>query len=256
MAITDPTDIANLTCWLDASQESFDDLDLVATFTDQHTTTNDWTQATEGNQPTFLDDQFPSGLPGVDFDGTDNWLGGPDLDVIMGPYQWSIFIALVVNSIGTDAADSLAYENDGIIVELNGNWGMHLRSSVPSFQSYGWSGSQVDTAAVTISTGAPGHVLHSRTSGFEGNIIGSVDGGTESSTSHADQAALGVGNIGSNYQTNYADITIGEMVVYDAVLNGTQVTDVNNYLIAKWFTVPSGAAVKDVIGLGVIPWAR
>jgi hypothetical protein len=67
--ITDPTNIADLECWYDATQST---ITLgtganVAEIEDLSGNLEDATQATEGNQPDLLADEFGAGLDGIDF---------------------------------------------------------------------------------------------------------------------------------------------------------------------------------------------
>lgn len=232
MAISAPTDIANCTCWLDASQETFANGDPVETWTDRTGLGRHFTRTAGGStRPTFVTGWSSTGKPGIDFDGTDDYLElNAATDTLIDTTDWTVGVFFEANTIGSDDAFN-PYANDAIVSGDTGNFGLHLRSTGATLQGYGWD-TNADFATKTISTGTE-YVAQFRYDGS--SIYLSVNGGTESSVAHGTNASLGADTyIGVNFTTVYADITVGEIAFYDRALSGSEVADLNTYLYLKW----------------------
>lgn len=106
-----PLALPSLRLWLDASQLTLNDNDLVQTWTDKSGNGNNVTQATEGNRPTFKTN-IVNGKPVVRFDGTDNYMTIPQLFTATHEASW----AFVVKHTASADDRFLEYDDDGIYV--------------------------------------------------------------------------------------------------------------------------------------------
>lgn len=240
-----PTDYGNLTGWWDISQESFSNNDPVQTFNDINGT-RDFTQATLGNRPLYKTSIFPTGLPGLDFDGTNDTMISNDIDTFLSASTYSAFVVVWIDVINTTNSD--AYLNDAIYGDTNGHMGLHLHGTTPNAELYSYDGAFKELS-IAITTGAA-HVIHTRHE--SGNIYISVDGGSESSL-----AAGNMTNIAGNFKIGqgnssggFLDGKIGEFFIYDAARSSGEITALINYLMAKWVTAGTNATAGNAAGAG------
>lgn len=193
-------------------------------------------------------------LPCADFNGTsqsmklttDDALTDKALSDLIANNAFTVLVALYAEGITTNAA--AAYDNDAIL-DGNGFFGIHLKNAAdPHVLFYNWDGNE-DTIPLAITLNAS-HVLFFQHNG--GNIIGSIDGGSETSLASGNTSDLtGRPNLGVNYAgTAFYNGRIGEMAIYNAALAGSNKTDAISYFTTKWLT---GAAVttKNLAALGV-----
>ncbi|MFN0092900.1 MAG: hypothetical protein ACKVWR_21910 [Acidimicrobiales bacterium] len=244
-----PKGTPGLTCWLDAVQldDTLANNDPVETWEDQsHAATNFTRTAGGSTRPTFITGWSSTGLPGVDFDGTDDYLETNAVaDNLIDTTGWSVFVFAKVNSIGTDNADATAYNNDPIVADDNGVFGLHYRTTGPTMQGYGWDGNS-DVAAAAFAS-ATEIVAHFR---FDGSTVYcSINGGTEATAAHGTTTALGADMyLGVNFDGSaYADMTVGEFVICDRAVSSTDIALAIAYLTAKWKSAGQTIAMSGAI---------
>jgi hypothetical protein len=230
-----PTDYANLTGWWDVSQESFANNDPVAALNDL-VATNDFVQATEANKPLYKTNIFPTGLPGLDFDGSNDVMTNTDINVFLAAATYSAFVVVWIDVINTANGD--AYLNDAVYADSNGHMGLHLHSTTPNAELYSYDGAFKE-AATPVSTGVA-QVIHTRHE--SGNIYISVNGGTEASVAAGDMTnTAGNFKLGQGAGSGYFDGKIGEFFIYDVARSTGEIAALITYLSEKWITVAGSA---------------
>lgn len=234
-ALAAPDDISGLTAWYDASQEAYANNDSVSSLTDQSGSGNTMSQAFGSLQPIFQTNQFPSGKPGVVFDGVDDYLKGTNpASSVFSNTAITVFTVFKAVSIGTAGAN--VYDNDTIWGELTANLALTLDPTA-YVQAYNYDGT-VDQINTSISTGtAYVHMMRHET----GSIYASLNGGAESTTaSGTTSGALGLDYfLGAGYAgTTYSNVIVAEFIIYNRALNASEIDDVTTYLNAKWLTPP------------------
>lgn len=235
----DPSSIPGLTGWWDASEETgFADGDPVGTLTDQSGNGRHLTSSGSA-RPTFRTSQFGS-LPGIEFDGTDDYLSGTSLGALIGLDAGTVFAVFKAVSIGTDDTVD-AYKNDPVWNDdgpsIGGHAGVGLRSGTPETAAWNYDGGTEDVVTQTISTGDT--VIHCWRHG-SATLYASIDGGTEGS---AASSTTGAGTepfkLGGNFHA-FANIVVAGVVTYNRSLDAGELADVVSYLDAKWNQVAGG----------------
>lgn len=230
-------DLEGLTLWADATQETLSNGDPVATWVNRKSEESGHAlvQGTSGARPTFRSSMFGS-LPGIDFDGTDDFLESQETTAtLLDTTQSTVIVVFKANSIGTSSGT--AADNDAVWQEGNGNAGATLTSTGPSILAHNWDGNE-DQVSSSITVGS----THIHTWRHVGNTLyASIDGGAESSV--ASSTTGGGGSfplyVGSNYTTSFADVTVGELIVVERALTTTELAAVVADLEAKWVSTPA-----------------
>lgn len=238
-----PTDYAGLQGWWDASQESFANNDPVGTFTDRSGNSRNLT-STLTARPTFKTSMFPLGGSGIDFDGTDDKLASAaDFTVFTSTTAYTAFVVVTPNTIGTAAA--AYYDNDAVWTEQNGNAALAFHSTTPTVLAGNWDGS-ADSVSKTVAAGTSYVVMVRHESS---NLYISIDGGAESSVASGTTAS-GANfklQLGANYaNAAFADITIGELFIYNVALTTSEISALNDYLRNKWIAAAATNASAGV----------
>lgn len=159
------------------------DGDPVGLWRDQSGGARDFSQATGISKPLLKLAQV-NGKPALRFDGVDdNILSSAILSAIITASAYSLYVVLNPSAIDTNAANT--FDNDAVICDVSGFWGLFLKSA-PSANMFNWDGTD-DKATVSISTGA-WQVIHGRHD--SGNVIVAKNNGTEQSAASGNTTTL------------------------------------------------------------------
>lgn len=234
---TDPTSYSGLQGWWDASQESFANNDAVGTFTDRSGNSRNLTQATGANQPLFKTAQFPSGGPGVDFDGSNDFMtNATALSSFISAGAYTLFFVVQVDAVATNAANT--YDNVTLWGDSGGFAGVHLKSAGPTIMAYNWDGSD-DHNDLTFAT-TTSYVYMQRHEG--GNLYSALDGATETSVASGNTSTLtGTQFVGGVSGLEPFNGRIGEFFIYNVALTAPQMAEVTTYLTDKWLASSTNA---------------
>lgn len=234
VATVEPTDYSGLKGWWDASQEPLANNDLVSVVADRAGSGRSLT-ATGDARPTFKTGIFPTGLPGILFDGTDDYLNQANaISTFLAASAGTVFIVAQVSAVDTTNADSSAFINDFLWTDSNRRTGVFLRNNSSVYTAQFWNNDgSADTTTQTITLDTP-VVLWWRHSG--GTLYGSLDGGTESSVASGDTNSV-AGNLslgGRSGGTTWFSGYIAEAFFYNESRSSTELTALADYLLAKW----------------------
>lgn len=228
-----PSDISGLKIWLkaDAGLSGLSDNDPVSTWADQSGTSHDFTGSST-TRPLYKTG-IQNGLPGVKFDGSDDYLDGGNLDSVF-PSAASVFIVYKV----------LSSDNQWVLIRNTSN------DSWWDFSGAGYLGSfrltRVETYPSSVpNTGTHSYFLKSSSSTYRAAIDGVL--ATAQSASFDEGSGmfylggLGPGD-GSRNFTGY----IFEVIVYDSAISDADLANLESYAEAKWGFPGTPTAVAQV----------
>lgn len=189
-------------------------------------------------------------LPCLDFDGADDLYGLQDtddggtrsLDTIINNNAFAVLISLRLD--GAPAInDANPYDNDCIICDNDGYWGIYARNDNPSLQFYNYDGNE-DIVSLNVSADT-NYIVGFRHE--SGSIFGSLNCGSETSALSGNTDALGLAAAVwvafANIPDAFASVRIGEIKVWDTGNAGGNFATECAALHTKWVaaagTVPS-----------------
>ncbi len=236
MPISSPTDIAGCTVWLAADRDTYANNDPVG-LADNGGSGGDWTAA-GSNRPTYKTGITPTGKAVYRFDGTDDYLIGPDS--FAGLTAGSAF---VVVKIVTDPPASSAQ---------SGLWAL---GTGPSSTLYPFTDGHVyEDAFLTTrpDTGDPTLDLSTAfrvyaVTATNGDFNTYLDGTLQFNTATATMGGitiprLGASNQGGGSPTFCCQGDIAALIVYDSVLSAGNRSDVLTYLTQRYITGTSAGS--------------
>lgn len=196
----------------------------------------DMVQATGGAQPSVVvAAPAYNGQDVIDFDGTDDKLGGPALSAVaVLPRVGSWFIVFDYDAITTNAA--AMYDNDCLIADsASATAGVALRSGVPETRPWKFDGAVKSTGhAIAPTTPA---VLSLTCAGDSGDLKSWLDGAGVQTVTAAGALtdAAGIAQLGVNYAgVQFFNGRIAEVLAYSTVLSDALRLRVERYLGARY----------------------
>jgi len=223
VAAFSPADVANLFQWYDASDLATitkDGSDRVSQWDDKSSTGLDLTQATAGNQPLWLSaDQ--NGKDVISFDSS---VRGLFNSTISKAAPFTIFMACKHPPDG----------NGTVIVQVTGTTG-----GVERIDKQTTNGLFDLVGSLTLNNGTTSKVNTWQNNFYIMNGASSeIDIGGDTAT-----GTMGASGTWTNFKVNFYSAgefggvwKIGELIIYDAVISGTDKTDIQTYLKNKWNT--------------------
>lgn len=154
------------------------DGDVVGQWQDQSGNGRHFAMSTGANKPTLQLNER-NGLPVIRADGTDDQLRtGVAMSNLIANNAYELFAIASFVGIGTNGAN--IWENDCLVGDSSGFFGVFAKSGGPLLVPYNWDGDPDGLlAAQSIATGTF-YTIHQRHAG--GNLILSVNNGAETST--------------------------------------------------------------------------
>ena len=259
--ITDPRDLSGNVLWLDGSDV---DGDFVSggsfvngtTWVDKSTASNaDATQSVASATPVVLSSSF-NGLTTVDFDGNDfldvapsafgalrNVNGATVIGFLATDLQSSnnalraLMFSTGTNSAATRAGINL-FDSFGTSVGGSGDFGLAGRR----LDSEGFErieGGSVVAGQLDSLTGVYDYQNGEATLLVDGVVETQASFQTSGFTSDTDSLNIRVGaDAALNTPRGFYDGQIAELIVYDRVLNESELASVQDYFVAKWSVTP------------------
>lgn len=210
-----PSDIASLWGWWDASQET-DESDgaAIATLTDRSTGGRDVTQGTAGLRPIYRATGLNS-RPSADFDGTDDILSVASVTLAQ---PFTVAAVAIVDTTGSARNFFSAATGTVLLGTTNANPPKAVMYGGANLLSSNTTPAGTPFKVLAFYNGASSKI---RLNGTE--TTGAANPGGFSAT------ALRIGGASLPW-----DGDIGELIVFNAVLNADEITQVEDYLTAKW----------------------
>jgi len=215
-----PSDLANLFLWLDADAiTGLNDNDAVVTWEDQSVNGRDFTQGTAGFRPTYQTGEL-NGLPVVRFDGTDNFLASAALTIAQPMTVYS-----VVKRTGNTGAFNVVMTTGSTTYTWPG-----FTNSANTWYFYTGAAFQTQTAAdnvwhyLTLVVPDGGANSTMRTDGTPATV--QMDNQDLSN----DPFVMGATNVPSLPLAG----DIAEHIIYNDEHDATEISQVEDYLTAKW----------------------
>jgi len=229
-----PRSLPNLQLWLPADRINQANNTAVATWADQSGNGYDATQGTSAARPTYIASGL-NGLPVVRFDGTDDQmtLGASALGMLRNVAGATVFV--VAKYVGT------ASNRRSFAILRNGDDANRLALFKLTTNVYQIGGRRLDTdsfqGANSTTSATDNFILHTNLTNYQSTLLqqyvnGSLDGQstsfqTSGNTSDTDSSAILVGSTTFNGD-------IAEIIVYNRVLNTSELAQVHRYLARKW----------------------
>jgi hypothetical protein len=217
----DPSSIAGLGVWLDATQIASTDGTALSSWSDASGGGHHATQGTGAAQPTYQTNEL-NGKPVVRFDGTDDFMGLGDLSLV---FPTAATLLVVYGITGTEDRYSV-FEN----TSNNGYWsysggvGYFCAFRTARIDGYPAAMPETGTNLVSVVSSASTYQVY-------------LDG-TGQGAQAAGYSAGGGGNvyeIGRGTGTSeYLAGDIAELLIYNSALSNGDRTTVEAYLTAKW----------------------
>jgi len=221
-----PDLIAGLELWLRSDLVALTG-GKVSTWPDKSGNGNDFTQAVGANRPLYT--SMIGGRTVLGFDGAvTKMASGAFLSAITAVNAYTVFMLVQPNSAAAEAANS--YDNPGILVESNGNWGQ--QACTGKLIGYHWDGAD-KSARIAVVNGTSYRFREI----FDGaNINVSLNGGPDTTTAAGNivgaAGTLSLGVTGSGVV--FFQGLLGEVLVYNRALSANEQALVQNYLQAFW----------------------
>ncbi len=206
----------------------------VSQWNDQSGAGRNFTQSTEANKPTYSATSF-NGRPGITFDGSTDLLTSTAIvDDIIDDDGYTLYYVLKIATNASNDADS--FDNAGILCETTANWGTHVKGTSSPFEVRAYHWTTVDeNAGITLAANTAGVFTHA----YDGtDLIARLNQGTADTepAGNVVAGANGTLRIGKSYDTGaaYANVTLAEIIAYDAAHDASTRTKYQRYLQAEW----------------------
>jgi hypothetical protein len=132
----------------------------------------------------------------------------------------------------TASSHATSYENDGLLAEVGANFGTHVKDNAgtPAILGFNWDGSEdVATQNLTYNAAALVRQDHDNT-----NLRVSVNKAAPASVASGVAAVTGLLMIGRSFSSgNFFEGDLGELIVYNRLLTGGEIGQVETYL-GRW----------------------
>jgi hypothetical protein len=170
-----------------------------------------------------------NGKPVIRFGvGVSNYLAGPAISNLISASAYTLYLMFKATTIDTNSANS--YDNDGVVTDIGGFFGVHLKSA-PTVETYNFASAD-DKVSLAINTSGF-FWLMARHEG--GNLYASINGGGESSVASGNTAALtNVLNVGRAQGGHYFVGDIAAIYIFNTAHNAGQIAQMEGYRLAKW----------------------
>jgi len=208
-----PSAITGLRFWVSADAGvTTDGADLVSAWDDQSGQANHALQATGTNQPKWYDNIL-NGKPIIRFDGVDNYMNQTSSDT----YKHAFIVAKWNGATFTDYCGLWGPNTVGPAHPLNGLSGGTIFADPTDVTSYYLNSVNYATSNMQAPMNAFGFIESAYSTGW-----------------------TFTGQIGwdRSFGTRFWNGDIAEIIIYDHVVTGTDLTDLRAYILAKYGTMP------------------
>jgi len=228
-----PSDISGLQFWLRADDLALSDGDPVGTWTDRGGGSHNFTQATSGAKPLYKTN-IAGSMPGVLFDGTDDYLDGGDLQSLF-PSAATLFI--VFQTVGNN--------KDWVLARNNGNdtWFYKADQSGQGYMGVFRTARIGGYPAAGVFSNANGRrqsfALKSSSSTYQVFVNGTAQ--TAQTASYDDGSTyfyLGGSPSDPQGQNRWFPGYLFEVIAYDSALSSTDIASLSTYANSTWHFGP------------------
>lgn len=234
-----PTDVADITLWLDATTGLFDatsggnavtaDASSVARWEDQSGNARHFTQSISNDRP-VLKTSVLNGKNVIRFDGSNDKLtSGIALSNFITASAYSVFVVGKAASVATNSGNS--YLNAALYGDTGGIISIYFRST-GLVGAYTWDNAdKTATRSYSINTNA---IFYAELS--SGSIRCRINGGTEAATACGNTYVSEVLEVGRQYGSNSYCLNgdIAEMIFFKAGMSASNREKIEGYLAHKW----------------------
>lgn len=203
--------------WYDATEISGSDGDSIGSWTDQEGS-DDLTQGTNSDKPTLKTGQI-NGNQVLRFDGSSDYMQTTTAESYSQPNN--IFIAFEFQSHNTDGTNNYIFDGNA------------SRESLSNDGSENWT---IFAGSSVTSSGGVDNNTHIFSGLYNGSSsTGRIDGSQVLSGDAGSNALNGV-TVGTyaGADSNFGNVDIGEVIIYDADLSDSDRDAVESYLADKW----------------------
>jgi len=207
------------------------DGETVSQWNDESGAARHFTQGADADRPHFRSHRHGiNGLPALEFDGTTEFMATTAvLSDVIGAGIFTLYCVFQATTIDTNAAST--WQNDALVADAGGFWGLFLKSATPTVHAFNWDGSD-DNTSQPITTGVP-YLVRARHA--SGTLFCSVNGGVESSVASGNTLTLtNVLRLGRSSSTNYYSGLIGELCLFSVNLVTPDLLELDEYFLRKW----------------------
>lgn len=189
----------------------------------------------ETNHPSWLSNGINS-LGALEFEGTERLLGtgsGSTLSNVISASAYTVFVSFFMDGAASNTGDMGG--NSPLITETGTFFGVHCSTvtGVHTVHASNWD-SDRDSVGKVFDLNTK-YVVMTRHEG--GNLFVSLNQGSESSVASGNTGSLtGVMSTGAVVGQGGFIGRIGEILVYNVALSGTDLTDTYQYMMDKWVT--------------------
>lgn len=247
-----PNDFGDCQLWLKADAGvTKNGSDLVELWEDQSGSGNHVEQTTEANRPTWIDD-LANGLPGIDFDGVDNFLERANALELEQP------TVLIVFESNLDA--SIHYMLGAGDVTAEG-WYMYCQSDGDCHFVIGDGTTNEDANNQTVITADTVEIAIGRYDLV--NVLSRHVDQSEVVTeqTHAETDAIDytgitnfrIGSLNAHSGTRYLDGRVYEVLVFDEALSDANIKRIQNYLQWRWMPRADRYDETQATGTAIVP---
>jgi hypothetical protein len=250
---------------LDAASGFNDNGAAPATWNDLSSSGNNMVSGIATREPVYVANVMSTGFPGVQFDGTDDYMLNQTLNTTMSGTEGSLFAVRIGPNLrsgptGTNYRAILSIADDSTFLNemgLGSDWGLHHSSSGNwQHRTYDCFDSAPSNRPVIVSAllGTGLNDLDYQIYGSESSNSISQVGSPGAFTTVNRRITLG-GRFHSNTKANYIaepfDGYVLEVLVYNRKLTAAEEQQVNNYLINKYFgTATTGTLSGSTVCAG------
>lgn len=224
-----PSSITGLKFWVDASQGvTVDGSNNVASWSDLSGNGGTLSQGTFSQRPAYVT-ASKNGLPTVNFDGISELLTGSDASLPTGTSArtmiWAGTFSSLPNNFGGWSYGANSANQTFGLVKFSG-------TVSPTLTTQGWGTDYQSTYTIVANTYFIYVVLFQTGANGLTQRVNKAAAGTTTSIQNTVRQNIRMGAETNN--TGFVPIKVCECLIYDSVLSGSNLTNVENYLSTKW----------------------
>lgn len=250
----DPSQLSGLVSWYDAQDASTitQSAGLVSQWNDKSPSALDVSQSTSANMPIYSATSY-GGLPGITFSSFGTKVLTASTPPLTSFTDFTAYIVINFASFGFSWIYNIQDATDAFLMfntESGGKWEIYSDKRSPN----------PVRATTALSAATPYQLGFFRSAAAleSFRVNGVADSHTATSSPTIVTGTPVVLNIGNSTSgSNGLNGTIGEIIVYDRLLNSTEIGQVETYLSAKWTPPPvpvgtiNGVATVSAVGLAL-----
>lgn len=203
----------------------------VSSWANQGSGGGSFAQAAGGNQPALVSSNI-NGQPGLRFNGSSHYMGGPLTSALITASAGTLFLVYRPISISRNVASPI-YSNDGILTDVGAYWGFSAQNSAGGLaRGVNFDGSYDEPTALAITAGTA-CLLEWVHSG--GNVSIRKNGGAANSTASGDTTVTQLTRFGAGYNnTFFGNFDCCEIITFNRALSTVEGAAVRSYVSERY----------------------